>query len=174
MIQIMLVIYEESASIKNIIVITAAQATALSDKTRMDMLKMLYHDEMTVSQIHDKLSESGREKTMTTTRHHAKILEGAGLIQVTKLKTVRGVVAKEYGTSFRLLNYESPENFDKEYSRLVDNTATKVDKLLRGLISKIPRPKDAGHDEEYYQYLALEILNRAATKSLEPEEKTVQ
>lgn len=159
---------EQPVKISRMLVTTPEQASAVEDPVRARMLEMLYHNSMTAEQIAAGLKESGNEKALTTVRHHIKILREANLIRLTKIEEVRGTIAKYYGTETRLLNYEIPEDFDAKYSKMVDGVSSRVGKMLDGIMARIPRPKNDKLPDAYYHYLAVEILNRAMTNSLEP------
>lgn len=159
---------EQPVEISRMLIATPGEARAIEDPARTKMLEMLYHRTMTAEQMAAGLKKSGHEKALTTVRHHIKVLRESGLIQLTKIEEVRGTISKHYGTQTRLLNYTAPEDFDSKYSKVIDTTTTKVERLLQSINTRIPRPKNDKQPEAYYHYLAAEILNRAITNSLEP------
>ena len=159
---------EQPVKINRMLIATPEQARAVEDPARARILAMLYHHTMTAEQMATGLKKAGYEKALTTVRHHIKILRDAGLIQLTRIEEVRGTISKHYGTHTRLLNYEVPDDFDTKYSKVVDSASTKVDKILQSIKTRIPRQTNSKQSDDYYQYIAVEILNRAITNSLEP------
>ena len=159
---------EQPVEITRILATTPAQARAIEDPARAKMLEMLYRRDMTADQMAKELKKAGYDKALTTVRHHIRVLRSADLIQVTRIDEVRGTVSKRYGTRIRLLNYEIPEDFEAKYSKIIGTTTTKMEKILRNIRGSMPAPKNDKHPESYYHYLAVEILNRAVTASLEP------
>ena len=67
---------------------------------------------------------------MTTTRHHIEILKDAELIEVVKIEEKRGAMVKYYGTSTKLLDYETPKDFEKKYSAVIKSTSKHIEQLL--------------------------------------------
>ena len=164
----MSILVEQPVTIKQILVTTPEQARAVEDPARAKMLELLYRRDMTADQMATQLKKAGHDKALTTIRHHLRVLRNAGLIQVTRIDEVRGTVSKRYGTHIRLLNYEAPEDFEAKYAKIIGTTTTKMDKILRSIRASMPASKNDKHPESYYHYLAVEILNRAVTSSLEP------
>jgi DNA-binding transcriptional ArsR family regulator len=112
------------------------------------------------------LKKFGFKKALTTIRHHLEILKESGLIEIVKIEESRGAITKFYSTSTKLLGFETPDDFDSKYSKLIDNTSTKIEKILKGLTPKTAKSKGK-KSEEYSQYLVMEIMNRAMTNVLE-------
>lgn len=164
----MAILVEQPVTTQRILVTTPEQARAVEDPARAKILELLYRHDMTADQMAAELKKAGHDKAITTIRHHLRVLRNAGLVQVTRIDEVRGTVSKRYGTETRLLNYDAPEDFEVKYAKIIGTTATKMDKILRGIRASLPAPKNDKQPESYYHYLALEILNRAVTSSLEP------
>jgi hypothetical protein len=64
------------------------------------------------------------------------------------------------------LDFQTPDDFDSTYSKVITNTSTKIEKILKGLSPKTGKPKGK-KSEDYSQYLVMEIMNRAMTNVLE-------
>jgi hypothetical protein len=64
------------------------------------------------------------------------------------------------------LDFQTPEDFDSTYSKVINNTSMKIEKLLKGLTPKTTKSKGK-KSVEYSQYLVMEIMNRAMTNVLE-------
>ena len=104
---------------------------------------------------------------MTTTRHHLEILKEAELIEVVKIEEKRGAMIKYYGTSTKLLDYETPKDFEKKYSTVIKSTSKQIEQLLDALSKKTGKAKTSQNKQEYSQYLMMEIVNRAVTTVFE-------
>lgn len=159
---------DQPVSIVRTLVTTPEQARAVEDPARAKIVEILYHRDMTVDQITEELRKTGFDKAITTVRHHIRILKNAELIQVTRIDEIRGTVSKRYSTQIRLLNYDAPEDFENRYAKIIGATTVKMDRILRGIKTTLSASDDEKMPESYCHYLALEILNRAATSSLEP------
>ena len=121
---------------------------------------------MSADQIATALKKTGYKKALTTVRHHLEILKESGLIEIVKIEESRGAITKYYGTSTKLLDFETPEDFESKYSKVIDNTSVKIEKILKGLTPKTSKTKGK-KSEEYSQYLVMEIMNRAMTNVFE-------
>ena len=74
---------------------------------------------------------------------------------------------KYYGTSTKLLDYETPKDFEKKYSTVIKSTSKHIEQLLDGLSKKTGKAKNSQNKQEYSQYLMMEIVNRAVTTVFE-------
>jgi hypothetical protein len=88
------------------------------------------------------------------------------LIEIARIEESRGAITKFYSTSTKLLDFQTPEDFDSTYSKVINNTSMKIEKLLKGLTPKTTKSKGK-KSVEYSQYLVMEIMNRAMTNVLE-------
>ena len=121
---------------------------------------------LSADQISTSLKKHGFKKALTTVRHHLEILKNSGLIEIARIEESRGAITKYYSTSTKLLDFQTPENFDSTYSKIIDNTSTKIEKILKSLGPKTTKSKGK-KSAEYSQYLVMEIMNRAMTNVLE-------
>ena len=112
------------------------------------------------------LKKTGYKKALTTVRHHLEILKESGLIEIAKIEESRGAITKYYSTSTKLLDFQTPDDFESTYSKIIDNTSTKIEKILKGLTPKTSKTKGK-KSAEYSQYLVMEIMNRAMTNVFE-------
>ncbi len=126
---------------------------------------------MSAEQISNELKKTGYKKALTTIRHHLDILKESGLIEVVKIEEARGAITKFYSTSTKLLSYDAPEDFESKYSKIIDNTSSKIEKILKGITPKTGKSKKGKDSEGYSQYLMMEIMNRAMTNVLENSKK---
>lgn len=82
---------------------TAQQFKALGDATRERILQIIKHEPLTAKQLGERLSIPPG-----TISHHLQVLEAAGLAQVVARRLVRGIVAKYYTRTARLLQFDFP------------------------------------------------------------------
>ena len=87
-----------------------------------------------------------------------------------KIQECRGAIAKFYGTSTKLLEYDTPDDFDSKYATLIKSTSGKIEKLVKNISQKTyskTKNQKTTEIESYNQYLLMEIVNRALTNVLE-------
>ena len=161
---------EKPIKINRIVTSNSQQAKAIEDLTRSKILKILYKKQFTADQILEELKKTGYNKALTTIRHHIDILKISGLIELVKIQESRGAITKFYGTSTKLLEYDTPEDFESKYATLIKTTSGKIENLVKN-ISQKTGSKTKNHkveeNENYNQYLLMEIVNRALTNVLE-------
>jgi len=165
---------QKEIKINRIVTTNIEQAKALDDPARIRILQILYHKQFSAEQIMEELHKIGYNKATTTIRHHLDVLKRAGLVEIVKMQEIRGAVMKFYGTSIKLLGYDVPPNFDSDYSKTITDTSITMQKMIKNIIqnnmskSKKKNPeKRTGVEQNYDQYLLMEIVNRALTKVLE-------
>ena len=157
---------EKPIKVNRIVTTSIGHARAIDDPARAKIVEILYHQSLSADQITNALKKSGHKKALTTIRHHLEILKESGLIQIVRIEESRGAITKFYSTSTKLLDFQTPEDFDSTYSKVIDNTSTKIEKILKGLTPKTSKSKGK-KSAEYSQYLVMEIMNRAMTNVFE-------
>jgi DNA-binding transcriptional ArsR family regulator len=157
---------EKQIKVNRIVTTNVEQARAIEDPVRAKIVELLYRQAMSADQIATALKKSGYKKALTTIRHHIEILKESNLIEIVKIEESRGAITKFYGTSTKLLDFQTPDDFESKYSKIIDNTSTKIEKILKGLTPKTSTTKGK-KSEEYSQYLVMEIMNRAMTNVFE-------
>ncbi len=166
----MSILMEKPIRVNRIVTTTGQQARAIEEPTRTKILKILYKNQLTAEQILDEMKKTGYTKALTTVRHHLDILKISGLIEVVKIQESRGAVLKFYGTSTKLLEYDTPDDFESKYGNLIKSTSDKITKLVKNISQKTnskTKNQKAGESENYNQYILMEIVNRALTNVLE-------
>jgi len=161
---------EKSIRVNRIVTTSGIQARAIEEPTRTKILKILYKKQLTADQILSELKKTGYNKALTTIRHHLDILKISGLIEVVKIQECRGAIAKFYGTSTKLLEYETPDDFESKYANLIKSTSGKIEKIVKNISQKTytkTKNQKTSEIENYNQYLLMEIVNRALTNVLE-------
>ncbi len=162
-------ILEKQIKVNRIVTTSLEHARAIEDPARAKIMEFLYKNSLSAEQISNELKKTGYKKALTTVRHHLEILKKSGLVEIVKIEESRGAITKFYGTSTKLLGYQTPEDFESKYSKIIDNTSVKIEKILRGLVPKSTKSKKdkKSQPQDYSQYLVLEIMNRAMTNVLE-------
>ena len=158
---------EKSISVNRILVTSIDHAKAIEDPARAKIVQMLYNKNLNAEQITLQLKKEGYKKALTTTRHHLDILKESGLIEIVKIEERRGAITKFYGTSTKLLDYETPKDFDQKYSSLIKSTSSKLQKIVNTMSKKTGKTTKSNTKREFNQYLMMEIVNRAMTNVLE-------
>ncbi len=161
---------EKPIRVNRIVTTSGQQARAIEEPTRAKILKILYKNQLSAEQILDKMKKTGYAKVLTTIRHHLDILKISGLIEVVKIQESRGAVVKFYGTSTKLLEYDTPDDFESKYENLIKSTSDKITKLVKNISQKTnskSKNQKSIESENYDQYILMEIINRALTNVLE-------
>ena len=159
---------EKPIKVNRIVTTSIEHARAIEDPARAKVMEILYRRSLSAEQIANELKKTGYKKALTTVRHHLEILKESGLIQIVKIEESRGAITKFYSTSTKLLGYETPEDFDSKYSKQIDSTTSKLEKILKGITPKTTKSKKSKENSEgYSQYLVMEIVNRAMTNVFE-------
>ena len=161
---------EKQISVNRIVTTSIEHARAIEDPARAKIVEILYRQALSADQITSGLKKAGYKKALTTVRHHLEILKNSGLIEIVRIEEARGAIKKYYDTSIKLLDFKAPEDFDSKYSKIINNTSTKIEKVLNGLTTKTNKSKGK-KSKEYSQYLTMEIMNRAMTNILEKSAK---
>ena len=164
---------EKPIKVNRIVTTSIEHARAIEDPARAKIMELLYNHSLSAEQISNELKKTGYKKALTTVRHHLEILKNSGLVEIVKIEESRGAITKYYSTSTKLLGYQAPEDFDSKYSKIIDSTSVKIEKILKGLVPKTVKVKKGKNTdpEHYSQYLVMEIMNRAMTNVLENPEK---
>jgi DNA-binding transcriptional ArsR family regulator len=157
---------EKQIKVNRIVTTNIGHARAIDDPARAKIIEILYHQALSADQICTSLKKSGFKKALTTVRHHLDILKESGLIEISRIEESRGAITKFYSTSTKLLDFQIPEDFDSTYSKVIDNTSEKIEKILKAITPKTSKTKGK-KSEGYSQYLVMEIMNRAMTNVLE-------
>lgn len=160
---------EKPIKVNRIVTTSIEHARAIEDPARAKIMEFLYKQSLSAEQISNELKKTGYKKALTTVRHHLEILKDSGLVQIVKIEESRGAITKFYSTSTKLLGYQAPEDFDAKYSKIIDSTSVKIEKILKGLVPKTAKVKKGKNSDpaDYSQYLVMEIMNRAMTSVLE-------
>ena len=130
-------------------------AKAIEDPARAKIVQMLYNKNLNAEQITLQLKKEGHKKALTTTRHHLDILKESGLIEIVKIEESRGAITKFYGTSTKLLDYETPKDFEQKYSSLIKSMSSKLEKIVNTMSKKTGKTTKSSTKHEFNQYLMI-------------------
>ncbi len=161
---------EKQIKVNRIVTTSIEHARAIEDPARAKIVELLYRQALSADQICTALKKFGIKKALTTIRHHLDILKVSGLIEIARIEESRGAITKFYSTSTKLLDFQTPDDFDSKYSKIIVNTSEKIEKILKGLAPKTSKLKGK-KSEGYSQYLVMEIMNRAMTNIFENDKK---
>jgi DNA-binding transcriptional ArsR family regulator len=163
-------IIQKEIEINNIIALIPSIARGLADDTRITILDLLYHRTLSTDEIELALKAGGIIKSSTTIRHHLEILKKAGLIEISRMKEVRGAVMKYYRANTKLLPYIPPDDIKDKNSKLIEASAIKLTGIFKGILkdkkfqiflnSKQPYKKSCRYcnHNHYKEFLALQII----------------
>jgi len=87
-----------------------------------------------------------------------------------RIQETRGAITKYYGTSTKILEFQISKDFDSKYSKVIQITSAKIEKIMKTISQKTPskiKSQKLNEQENYNQYLLMEIVNRAMTNVLE-------
>ena len=170
----MTTLLQKELKVNQIITTNLEQARALDDQARIKILQILYRKQLSADQIAAELDGAGYKKATTTIRHHLEILKHAGLVDIVKMEEARGAVMKFYGTSIKLLGFKIPSNFDLDYSKIITETSSKMERIIKNITQKSAGKTkkqileiNGGSEQDYNKYVLLEIVNRALANVFE-------
>ena len=160
---------EKSITVNRTVSMSVNISRAIEEPVRINILKILYHKQLSAEQILNELKKTGYNKALTTIRHHIDILKTSGLIEIVKIQEARGAVTKFYGTSTKLLEFDIPKDFESRYFKVIQTTSDKIEKIMKNISQKTSKTKNqkTSDQENFKQYLLMEIINRAMTNVLE-------
>ena len=170
----MSILLQKKLKVNRIVTTNLEQARALDDQARIKILQILYRKELSAQQIAEELHEAGCKKATTTIRHHLDILRHAGLVDIVRMEEVRGAVMKFYGTSIKLLGFKIPSNFDSDYSKIITDASSKMERIIKNItqksVTKIKKKNleiNGSSEQDYDKCVLLEIVNRALANVFE-------
>ncbi len=157
---------EKEILINRIIAANYEQLSAIDDPIRGKTLQLLYKKQLNVEQITRKLKKLGYKKAITTIRHHIDILKESGLVEIVKIEESHGGITKYYSSSTKFLDFTIPDDFDKNYSKIIEKTSLKITKIINSILKDFPKTRKI-NQINHNHYVTIEILNRAITNVLE-------
>ena len=174
-------ILQRNVQARRLVALDPKSAQALGDTVRMRILEVLSHRPMSAEELTKVLGNAGYKKAITTVRHHLDALKSTGLIETTKMVEVRGAVMKYYAPTVRAFSFEIPSKFDDTHAKLILDTSTKIQKILRGILGdkKFMTESEQGgvicsvcKGNHFREYAAAEIVNHALVRAMDAKERT--
>jgi DNA-binding transcriptional ArsR family regulator len=170
----MSVVFEKSPTLKELLITNTEKAKALEDPLRIAIIDMLSHKAMSVEEITNELKKKKFNKAPTSVRHHIDILKDAGLIELVKMKEVKGGgVLKYYASSAKLFSYNAPKEFVTKFKPAIDETSNEIMQLLSKLTKKMaesPKACPYCNTQHFVEFLLLEILRSATVEAVKRKE----
>lgn len=112
-------------------VYTVQHFKALGDPTRERILSIIKHEPLTAKQLGERLNIPPG-----TVSHHLQVLETAGLAQVVARRLIRGIVAKYYTRTARLLQFDFPPEVTPRMGSVLKFLTDARDELADALIAE--------------------------------------
>lgn len=167
----------KEGKITNVVTMSVERCRALEDPARAAILHILSHKPMSTERLVQELSRHGYAKAVTTIRHHIEILRDCGLIEVVRLREVRGAVEKYYAPTIKFLGLE--DSFLVEgYNALINETSKKLLKIMLSITQRHGKKiKSASGSScrccsmnHAREYILFEIMNRAIADATQSKE----
>ncbi|MBA3978710.1 MAG: winged helix-turn-helix transcriptional regulator [Nitrosopumilus sp.] len=154
----------------------------LSDPHRIKILDLLYHKELSVSELMIYLKKSNLQIATTTLRHHLNILKKNGLIRISKTKEVKGILVKYYRSTLKTIffNDYSFESVASDNIKIINSLYPKLYKIINELLTDeknfiLAQPKsktmckicNANHYNEFLLFMIFSVvLTKVLNKAL--------
>lgn len=177
----MSIVFEKSPIITQLLMTNTEKAKALEDPIRVAIIDMLSHKPMSIEEMVNELKSRKFNKAPTTIRHHVDILKDAGLVELVKLKETKGGgLLKYYASNTKLLNFDTPKEFEIEFKRaiegmsddllkLMSNTSKKYNDKLKQMAENL-KPCQYCNTQHFTEFLLLEILRCATLETIKKKE----
>lgn len=165
-----MVLLESEVPIREVLTTDPEKAKALDNDVRTKILDMLVDDEMTIEAIHEELALRGEEKAETTVRHHVKVLEDAGMVELARLEDAGGGTQKYYKSNTRIFSYDLPDSADETLASAQKTATEELASVIEtvyadhgGEIRAVARemtPCEYCETQHYEEFILRELLDR--------------
>lgn len=171
------VLVTKEGKITNVVTMSVERCRALEDPARASILHILSHKPMSTEGLVLELNRNGYVKAVTTIRHHLDILRDCGLIEVVRLREVRGAVEKYYAPTIKFLGFEN--SFSVEgYNALIGETSKRLIKVMTSIAQRYGKKikSVSGSSCKYCsmnharEYILFEVINRAIADAMQSKE----
>lgn len=151
---------------------TAEQFKAISDPLRLRILSIIRHQPATAKQIATRL-----EASPGTIGHHLHVLEKAGLAQVVARRVTRGIIAKYYTRTGRIIKYDVPTEIAgiDYHLEFLDNARDELSEALLDykedteVYCGFPHARISPERAEFYGQRLRELMNDFLQEPIDPE-----
>jgi DNA-binding transcriptional ArsR family regulator len=145
----------------------------LSDPHRIKILDLLYHRELSVTEVMVRLKKSNCKIAITTLRHHMNVLKKNGLIRISKTKEVKGTLVKYYKSTLKTLFFDNLffDTIISDNIKIINSLYPKFHKIInelfndeQNLISNLSKPKTIckickiNHHAEFLLFLIFGVV----------------
>jgi DNA-binding transcriptional ArsR family regulator len=148
---------------------------AIDEPMRTMILDILADETLTASEVHERLSDRGIDRTENTVRHHINELRDAGLVDVVRFEEGRGGTTKYYAANTTVLSYSLPESAEPAMEEMIDAVQPQVETVLATLtdeyddviddITAEMQPCEHCRTQKYETYVLLTVLRRAFVRA---------
>lgn len=176
----MTTLFERDLDERGLLTITPREAQALADPLRAEILRLLSHEPMSISEIEEEVRRMGYDKATTTIRHHVDKLKEEGLIELVRGESRRGAVLKYYSANRRMLTQDLPQEFEDSLAKISRRVKPEMDSVVAEILSeygseirekaKDIRPCPHCETHHFVEYVVAEVVNRALAESFADEE----
>lgn len=141
---------------------TLEQYRAISDRTRTRILNIIQLTPATAKQIAGRLGASPG-----AIGHHLRVLEEAGLVQLSARRQVRGMIANYYTRTARIFNYHLPEELAGADVPFVDILLRAREELVETVkenptaakLHGFPHARLSAERAEYYEQRIQDLMD---------------
>lgn len=150
-------------------------SAAIDEPMRAMVLDILADETLPASEVHDRLSDRGVDRTRNTVRHHINELRDAGLVDVVRFEEGRGGTTKHYGANTAVLSYSLPDDADDAVREMADAVQPEVEAVIDTLtdehegtladITASMQPCEHCRTQRYETYVLLTVLRRAFVRA---------
>ncbi|MFQ5711925.1 MAG: ArsR/SmtB family transcription factor [Candidatus Geothermarchaeales archaeon] len=176
-------IFERPVRVKQTLIVSPKSANALKDKVRGLILEILTERPMSIAEMVDELGRRGIRKAATTVRHHIDVLKKAGLVELAKIRDVRGGVLKYYASNTRVFGNEVPPDFDERLVDAIDETTIGIKRIVDSLIkdhrktiveaAESLKPCPYCNTRHFTEFVILTVLRRGIARAIEEKISTL-
>lgn len=145
----------------------------LSDPHRIKILDLLYHRELSISEVMVRLKKSNFKIAITTLRHHMNVLKKNGLIRISRTKEVKGTLVKYYKSNLKTLFFDgfSFDTIISDNIKIINTLYPKFYKIInelfnyeQNLLSNLSKSKTickickTNHHVEFLLFLIFSVV----------------
>ena len=145
----------------------------LSDPHRIKILDLLYHRELSISEVMVRLKKSNFKIAITTLRHHMNVLKKNDLIKISRTKEVKGTLVKYYKSNLKTLFFDcfSFDTIISDNIKIINTLYPKFYKIVnelfnyeQNLVSNLSKSKTickickTNHHVEFLLFLIFSVV----------------
>lgn len=161
--------------LKDIAVRDTRVSDAIDEPMRAMILDVLAENTLTITEVHQRISDRGIDRTENTIRHHVNELRDAGLVDVVRFEEGRGGTTKYYRANTIVLSYSLPDSMDATLGEMMSAVQPQITNALTTLqdeygediesIVSDMQPCEHCKNQKYETYVLLTVLRRAFVRA---------